>query len=196
MTTVSNIRMGARMTLEEFFELPETVLPRYELHEGKLHIVAEPTLDHQHLTKLLIRNLSEQIEDAGAGYVFPPVDVVLSDNTTVAPDIVVVRAERAGILHPLRIYGAPDIVVEALSTNRGDDLVRKRQLYEAAGIPEYWILDGDADTLTALELGDDGRYRERAVLATADTLTTPLFPEFSLPLAQLFEHPARIRPRE
>jgi len=184
------------MTLEEFFELPETVLPRYELHEGKLHIVAEPTLDHQHLTKLLIRSLSEQIEDPGAGYVFPPVDVVLSDNTTVAPDIVVVRAEKAGILHPLRIYGAPDIVVEALSTNREDDLVRKRDLYAAAGIPEYWILDGSADTLTALELGDDGTYRERAVLTSAHTLTTPLFPEFSLPLAQVFDHPARIRQQQ
>ena len=195
MTTRTTVRAGMRLTLDEFFELPETVLPRYELHEGKLHIVAEPTLDHQHLTKLLIRNLSEQIEDVGAGYVFPPVDVVLSDNTTVAPDIVVVRAEKAGILHPLRIYGVPDIVVEALSTNRGDDLVRKRQLYAAAGVPEYWILDGDADTLTALELADDGVYRERAVLTAADTLTTPLFPEFSLPLAQLFEHPARIRPQ-
>ena len=196
MTTASDMWTGARMTLEEFFELPETVLPRYELHEGKLHVVAEPTLDHQHLTKLLIRNLSEQIEDAGAGYVFPPVDVVLSDNTTVAPGIVVVRAEKAGILHPLRIYGVPDIVVEALSTNRGDDLVRKRELYEAAGVPEYWILDGDADTLTALELGSDGAYRERAILTAADTLTTPLFPEFNLPLAQVFEHPARIRQQQ
>ena len=193
MTTTTDIRAGMRMTLAEFFDLPETVLPRYELHKGRLYIVAEPTLDHQHLTKQLIRNLSEQIEDVGAGYVFPPVDVVLSDNTTVAPDIVVVRAEKAGILHPLRIYGVPDIVVEALSTNRRDDLGRKRELYEAAGIPEYWILDGDADTLTPLELGDDGVYRERGVLTAADTLTTPLFPEFSLPLARLFEHPARVR---
>ena len=145
---------------------------------GELYIVAEPSLDHQHLTKLLIRHLCEQIEDTGAGYVLPPVDVVLSDDTTIAPDIVVIRTERAGIMHPLRIYGPPDIVVEALSTNRRDDLERKRELYQAAGVPEYWILDGDADTLTALELGNDGAYRERAVLTAADTLTTPLFPEF------------------
>ena len=83
-------------------------------------------------------------------------------------------------------------MVEVLSTNRRDDLERKRELYQAAGVPEYWILDGDADTLTALELGNDGAYRERAVLAAADTLTTPLFPEFSLSLAQVFDHPARI----
>ena len=193
MTTVTNIKPGVRMTLEEFFELPETVIPRYELHWGELYLVAEPSLDHQHLTKLLIRHFCEQIEDAGAGYVLPPVDVVLSGDTTVAPDIVVIRTERAGIMRPLRIYGAPDIVVEVLSTDRDRDLVAKRQLYAAASVPEYWILDGDADTLTALELGDDGIYRERAVLTAADTLTTPLFPDFSLPLAQVFNHPARIR---
>ena len=71
----------------------------------------------------------------------------------------------------------------------------KRRLYEAAGIAEYWLLDheSDVDTLTQLELGDDGTYQESSALTAVDTLTTPLFPEFSLPLAQVFEHPARIR---
>ena len=35
MTTATNIKPGVRMTLEEFFELPETVIPRYELHWGR-----------------------------------------------------------------------------------------------------------------------------------------------------------------
>ena len=87
----------------------------------------------------------------------------------------------------------PDIVIEVLSSNCSSDSVRKRDLYAAAGIPEYWILDGDADTITQLELGDDGVYQERAVLAAADTLTTPLFPSLNLPLSRLFNHPARIR---
>ena len=96
-------------------------------------------------------------------------------------------------MHEFRVYGPPDIMVEVLSSNRSVDLVRKRAWYAAAGVPEYWLLDGDADTLTSLVVGDDGAYRERGVLTAADTLTTPLFPEFSLPLAQLFNHPARIR---
>ena len=32
----------------------------------------------------------------------------------------------------------------------------------ASGIAEYWILDGDADTVTVLALGPDGRYRNPA----------------------------------
>ncbi len=191
--TTTNIKSGTRMTLEEFFELPESVLPRYELHEGVLYIMPNPVIDHQQLIQWLMRRLAEQIEDTGFGYVFPPVDVVLSNATVVAPDIVIVHAERTDIVHPARIYGAPDIVVEILSSRRNRDLVNKRRLYEEAGIPEYWILDGAADTLTALALDDDGEYVERAVFTASDTLTTPLFPDFSLPLAQLFNHPARIR---
>ena len=192
MTTISDIQAGTRMTLEEFFELPDTE-QRRELHEGVLYIVPPPIPDHQQLTKWLNRYLSDQLEETGLAYVFLPVDVVLSDDTNVEPDIVVVRLERAHIIHRARIYGSPDIVVEALSSNRNRDLIEKRRLYQDAGVPEYWLLDGDADTITQLELGDDGVYRERAALTTADTLTTPLFPTFTLPLSQLFDHPARIR---
>ena len=62
-------------------------------------------------------------------YVFLPVDVVLSDDTNVEPDIVVIRLEQAHIIQRARIYGPPDIVVEALSSNRNRDLVDKRRLY-------------------------------------------------------------------
>ena len=135
MTTTISIKAGARLTLDEFFELPETAGTRYELHEGELYIVAQPIPDHQQLTKWLNRQLSAQLEDAGAAYVFLPVDVVLSDDISVAPDIVVVRAERADIIHRARLYGPPDIVVEVLSSNRRADLVRKRGWYAAAGVP-------------------------------------------------------------
>ncbi len=192
MTTTTNIKAGARLTLDEFFELPE-MEQRIELHEGALYIMPEPNLDHQFLTQLLWKYLFDQLVAAGLAYAYVPVNLALSATVCVAPDIIVVRAGREDIIHRVRVYGAPDIVVEVLSSDRNRDLVDKREWYAAAGVPEYWILDPDADTLTPLALGDDGRYRERAVRTAADTLTTPLFPAFSRPLAQLFDHPARIR---
>jgi len=190
--TTTIVSAGTRMTLEQFFDLPDTE-QRRELREGVPILVPPPIPDHRQLTKWLNRHLSDQLEETGLAYVFLPVDVVLSGDTNVEPDIVVIRSERAHIIHRARIHGPPDIVVEALSSNRNRDLVAKRRLYQAAGVPEYWILDGDADTLTRLELDDAGVYQERAALTAADTLTTPLFPTFSLPLTQLFDHPARIR---
>ena len=181
------------MTLAEFLELPR-MEQRCELIDGVVYMAAFPIPDHQFLAMVLSGNMFQQIMETGLGIVYQVAGVVVSDDSALGPDIVVVRTERVGIIGPTVIDGgAPDIVVEVLSSNRHADLVRKRELYEAAGISEYWILDGDADTLTALELGDDGVYRERAVLTAADTLTTTLFPSFSLPLSQLFNHPARIR---
>jgi Uma2 family endonuclease len=40
------------------------------------------------------------------------------------------------------VHGAPDIVVEVLSpSNRSFDEVAKFRLFEAHGVPEYWIVD-------------------------------------------------------
>ena len=188
----SGIRSGIRLTLAEFLDLPE-MEQRCELIDGVLHMAAFPIPDHQILTTLLTSYLSLQIMETGLGIVLAPTGVVVAADSVVGPDIIVIRAERAHIIGATVINGAPDIVVEALSSHRNRDLVEKRRLYQAAGIPEYWLVDGEANTLTVLALGDDGIYRERAILTAADTLTTPLFPDFSLPLAQLFNHPARPR---
>ena len=193
MTTTPDIMTGTRMTLAEFLELPR-MEQRSELLDGVVYMAAFPIPDHQFLATVLSTQLVLQIMETGLGIVYKVAGVVVSEDSALGPDIVVVRADRTNIIGPTVIDGGPpDIVVEVLSSNRHIDLVRKRARYEAAGIPEYWILDGDADTLTQLELGDDGTYRERAALTAADTLTTPLFPTVSLSLSQLFDHPARIR---
>ena len=86
------------------------------------------------------------------------------------------------------VEGTPDLVVEALSSDRGRDLVMKRAVYAEAGIPEYWIVDPVNDTITVLELSGS-EYVERAVLGRSDTLTTATIPGFELPLDRLFGDP-------
>ena len=190
--TNMDIQSGIRLTLDEFLELPPTE-QRCELIDGVVRMAAFAIPDHQILAMALAYHLAHQIMQTGLGIVLPETGLILTDDTAVGPDLTVVRADRAGIVGATVINGTPDIVVGILSSNRRADLVRKRELYEAAGVPEYWILDAAADTITVLALGPDGRYQERAVLTAADTLDTPLFPQFRLPLAQLFEHPARLR---
>ena len=174
---------------------------------------AFPVPDHEILTILLATHLSQSIMLTGIGAVMGTTGVVVSHNTALGPDIIVVGTEGSEIISQTAITGAPetvelqkpwssrnrgapDTVVEVLSPDRNRDLVAKRALYEMAGVAEYWIRDGDADTRTALELANDVTYSGRAVLTAADILTTPLFPEFSLPPAQAFDHPARIRPQQ
>ena len=181
------------MTLAEFLELAE-MEQRCELIDGVVYMAAFPVPDHEILIALLTTYLSQSVMLTGIGVVMGTAGVVVSSDCALGPDIMVIRTERTDIIGPAVIDGGPpDIVVEALFSDRNRDLITKRRLYEAADIPEYWIVDGSANTLTQLALDDDGVYQERAALTAADTLTTPLFPTLNLPLAQLFNHPARIR---
>ncbi len=193
MTTTEKLRTGTRMSLDEFLALGETD-GKWELDDGVLYIMASASEDHQFLQRWLCR----PIEDYFLQFDQPPARL-LHDMTTILsreaqrapePDIVIVLNERLNIVSRARVEGAPDIVVEILSTDRNRDLVRKRQIYAEAGILEYWLMDPRSDTVIPLELRD-GAYMERAALGVGDTLTTPLLPGLEIPLANVFQHPLR-----
>ena len=72
--------------------------------------------------------------------VYFEVDVHLTKNDKVVPDIVVVCNK--DIIKANAIYGAPDLVVEVLSrSTRARDKGYKLNLYEKSGVREYWIVD-------------------------------------------------------
>ena len=194
MTTTAKLRTGMRMSLDEFLALGETD-GKWELDDGVLYIMASGTPDHQFLMRWLCR----PIEDYFLEFERPPAQL-LHEMTTILsrelqrapePDVVIVLNERRDIIGRSRVEGAPDIVVEILSTDRNRDLIRKRQIYAEAGVLEYWPIDPRNDTVTRLEL-QDGEYVERAVLGVGDVLTTPLLPGLAIPLADVFQH--RLRP--
>lgn len=58
------------------------------------------------------------------------------------PDLLFLRNEHLDRLTPMRLLGPADIVVELISEDsvRRDQFAKRRE-YEAAGVPEYWILD-------------------------------------------------------
>lgn len=75
-----------------------------------------------------------------------PIDVILSDDTVVQPDLLVV-------LDPHSVSGrgierAPALAVEILSpTSRERDRTLKRERYGRAGVAEYWVVDPNDRTI-------------------------------------------------
>ncbi len=116
-------------------------------------------------------------------------DVVLSDLDVIQPDILFITKKRELIITEKNIQGAPDLVVEILSdSSRKTDEIIKRKLYERYQIPEYWIIDPEIETVKIYRLSDQGYTRTAELsLESNSTLTTPLLPEWELPLQQLFE---------
>ena len=139
MTTTTGIYSGMRMSPEEFRNLPETT-PRCELLKGVLYIMPVPALDHQFLVQLLWKFLFDQLALAGIAHAYIPVNLVLDEDDYLSPDIIVVASGRAEMLGQVWVNGAPDIVVEVLSSDRNRDLVRKRECMKhlACRNTGYW----------------------------------------------------------
>ena len=193
--TMLKPRSGMRLTVEEFMDLPELWDKRkMELDEGVLYIMPRPRRGHGFFQMKLVVHIDPFLDSFDE----PPAELMmdftvalsLEERVLLAPDLCLVLRGNPVVVNNRRVEGAPDIVVEILSSDRNRDLIRKRQLYAEAGVPEYWIFDPRSDTATILELRN-GEYAERAVLTADDTLTTPLLPGLAIPLADVFRHRRR-----
>ena len=194
MTTMKP-KSGIWLSVDEFMELDDTDDRRkMELDDGVLYIMPRPRIVHNFAQV----EFSAHFRDYRNRMDGPPIQVYtdvivalsLDRRRLYAPDVTIILPGNPCVVGDRMVEGAPDIVIEVLSSDRNRDLVRKRQVYAEAGIPNYWLCDLRQDTLTLLVLRD-GVYVERATLTAADTLTTPALPGFAIPLSDIFQHPHR-----
>ena len=188
-----------RVSVAEFLELelpePDDKL-KMELDDGKLYIMPRPRIAHQGVQIRLAQyflNHRDSLDEPSFD-VHADVTIALPSELPrlFAPDLTVILQGNDAVVGERMIEGVPDIVVEILSSDRNRDLVRKRQVYAEAGIPEYWIVDEQNHTVAPLALGGQ-EYFERGVLTQDDTLTTPLLPGLEIPLADIFRQRSRSR---
>ena len=71
-------------------------------------------------------------------------DVELGRYDVFEPDLLVILSDNAQIIEESHIRGVPDLAVEILSPSTvSRDRGIKRERYEKAGIPEYWVVDAN-----------------------------------------------------
>ena len=66
------------------------------------------------------------------------------------------------------------------------EMKEKFDLYEAAKVPEYWIVDPEREYLLQYTLDDSGRYISAAPLVGSDTLSSRQIERFSCRLDAVF----------
>lgn len=175
-----------RLTYEDYAALGDE--QRYELLDGDLYMVPAPGWFHQIVSRNIEFVLWPFVKQHQLGTVVDaPVDVVLSLEDVVQPDLVYIAHHRRHIITEKNVRGAPDLIVEVLSpTSLERDKLVKRTLYEKHGVREYWIVDPVGKWIEVLRLGEAG-YQLHGVFFEHDTLTSPLLPSFALPLSIVFQ---------
>lgn len=149
------------LTYEDYVRIPED-RDRHEIIGGRHFVTPSPSYRHQKCSQRIHHQLYESIELAGRGDVcYAPLDVLLSEIDVVQPDILVILRGGGARIEERCVRGAPDLAVEVLSpSTRERDRGLKKDLYEARGVREYWIVDPEARRVEAFDLVE-GRYVAR-----------------------------------
>ncbi|MCM1236648.1 MAG: Uma2 family endonuclease [Ruminococcus flavefaciens] len=153
------IRMGLdrkgkwQYTVKDLERLPEGVYA--ELIDGEIFVrMTTPATIHQELVGELFFQISLYIRrKKGKCRVFPaPLGVEIKNDihNFVIPDIALICDK--DILDEKGCHGAPDLVIEIVSSNRKLDYVHKLALYKEAGVREYWIVDPKHERVTVYDL--------------------------------------------
>jgi Uma2 family endonuclease len=166
---------------------------RLELIKGKIFTMSPaPGTNHQRLSLRLGQWIANYLTGKPCEVFLAPFDVRLprrskSDQqilTVLQPDVCVIcdpkKVDEKGCI------GAPDIVVEVLSLgNNKKELQNKYEVYEEAGILEYWIIHPLEKTFLKYTLIDD-KFQPSRLLTIGDEVTTEILPGFILSLDELF----------
>lgn len=164
----------------DYWQLPEGA--PVELLQGRFVVSPSPNVLHQIVIGVLFDILLEAARRTGGMALLSPMDVVLSDDTILQPDLLYISKARRHIIKQ-RVEGPPDLAIEIISDTGRRDRVEKLNLYARYGVAEYWIVDPDSQLIEFL-VNENGRYVVQS--PADDRYQSPRLPEVVIEIAEFW----------
>lgn len=164
---------------------------RVELFKGKvMKMSPAPSLNHQSILGNISREFSNHFYKKPCKVFQSPFDVRLfplksgKDKTVVQPDLCVICDPQK--MGEQGCIGAPDLVLEVLSPgNTKRELDPKFDLYQEAGVREYWIVDPTSKT-GLLYMLEDGKFIGLKAFVEDMFIKSAIFPALKIELEEVF----------
>lgn len=164
-----------------------------EFSDGVLEFPPPPKMSHVRIAKFLSELLSSHVSAQRLGEVYwAPCPIRVGQKKFREPDVLFLATER--IPPADEPPDGADLVMEVMNEgkeHRLRDLETKREEYAAAGIPEYWIIDPEFQTIHVLTLAE-GEYKDHRTFPIGSTATSVVLPEFKVEVSSVF---AAAKPR-
>ena len=163
---------------------------RYEIIDGELFVTRAPHIRHQGAGGNIHVELEIWSRQSQLGKPFQTPGVIFTPTDAVIPDVVWIRQATlaTGVDEAGHLTVAPELIVEVLSPgdlNEQRDKEVKLKLYSLHGVQEYWIVNWQLKTLEIYRRSE-AQLQLVVTLIDGDTLTSPLLPGFSIPMATVF----------
>lgn len=184
------------LTLDQYLNYSDNTDTRYELENGQLLPMAQPTGQHGAICQFLYDQFRDEIS-------------TLDQNWTVTLAMVAIQSPRGGRWETARIpylmvldqdqwkemrnraaiiylnEPPPLLVVEVVSeSTRNTDYRAKRVEYNVLDIPEYWVVDPQESKVTVFQSVD--QLYEGRELKERDRVISSIFPELALKVEEIF----------
>ncbi len=165
---------------------------RVELLRGKIRRMTAPSRKHQGVSQNLSVLLGNALRKTPCKIYVAPFDVRLirmrddrEVKTVIQPDLCVICDPDK--LDDRGCNGAPDLIIEILSPgNSRTEMRDKFELYQEAGVLEYWVVSPSEHTIQVWKLNAEGRYIGLPYVVEGDILTTPIVPNLQLDVTEVF----------
>lgn len=170
---------------DAYLWLTDQTSRRVELNDGCLEILPVPTDRHQSILQALFLAFFQHLNPRGKVH-FAPLRLRIREGKIREPDLLLVKdvhdARRQN-----RFWTGADLVLEILSPDRPQrDLDDKRREYAEAGIPEYWIVDPDRETIRVLTI-TEGQYQLLGEFCRSQQTRSIVLPDLTLDVASMFD---------
>ncbi len=196
-TDINQLDLSKKYTYQDY--LSWKFEDMVELIRGKVFRMSPaPSRGHQRILgniHLLVGNylVGKKCEAYVAPFDVPlPVEQQITGkiDTVVQPDFCVIcdhtKLDDRGCL------GAPDWVIEILSKSTSKkDLTDKFDIYQHAGVREYWLVSPYHATVTPYVLDEDGQYQliRKTPFIGGEKVPVAIFPGFEIALEKVFFDP-------
>lgn len=165
---------------------------RVELLKGRIFKMSPaPSSKHQEISGRVFYKLYPEFNNESCKLFSAPFDVRLTRKnkndeevlTVVQPDLCVICDENK--IDARGCVGAPDLIIEILSPgNSKKELKNKFELYEEAGVKEYWIVN-PTEELINIYLLKDGKYIGLKPIVDSE-IDSPTFPSLKIHTDDIF----------
>ncbi|MEN9938416.1 MAG: hypothetical protein RLZZ387_4995 [Chloroflexota bacterium] len=161
----------------QYLTLTEQTNHLIEFTDGSIEVLPMPTDQHQVILLFLYELLRTYLRATHGKVLVAPLRLQIREGKFREPDLLLVR-RADDPRRQNRYWLGADLVVEIVSPDDPErDTVEKRTDYAEAGIPEYWIVHPDDESITVLTLQDSG-YREHGVFRRGEQAHSRLLDGF------------------
>lgn len=155
-----------------------------ELIDGDIYVVNAQFARHGLAKSRLLYLLMKRLEEIGSDFdVYSEVSLRVADDSMPEPDLFLAPRQSFG---PVPVNGVV-LVIEVADSTLGTDLGRKLELYAAAGVPEYWVVDVNGGRIVIHHRPTAEGYAERSEVPIGGPLASATIDRLELGAVRLVD---------